>query len=105
MGVESRRVRPFLLWPGYFLFTPDLKALRPPDRLRRSHAASLCFGSWIRVGLVLACVVGRPGRLRSGRFTRVPASESLSLCWPTLARSPPKAQPTTTQSPRTYESP
>ena len=44
--------------------------------------ASLYCRSWIRGGLVLACVIPRPGRLRSGRFTRLPASESLSLCWP-----------------------
>ena len=58
----------------------------PTSSSRRRPGSSalrlVVLQSGIRDGLVLACVSPRPGRLRSGRFTRLPASESLSLCWP-----------------------
>ena len=76
--------------PSHTLFASP-KTLSPPRSPQHRHpgegrdpapCASLYLRSWIRDGLALACVLPRPGRLRSGRFTRLPASESLFLCWP-----------------------
>src|SRR6202012_4825564 len=83
-----------LVFIGAFPPKRHLLQRHPGERRRRFSTAKLVIQrlaassyrrSGFRDGFLLACVIRRPGRLRSGRFPRLPASESLSLCWPTHA--------------------
>src|ERR1700743_3354286 len=65
MLLRARDLRPFLF--GYFLFTPDLNVLRPPGRLRRSHALRASVGQQRESDSLAGRRVKRPLRKRPGR--------------------------------------